>query len=234
MRALACWGIAVAVAMLAGCNGAISPEGVRLLQSSDQAYRRGDDQAAIEAAGRFIDTYPRREESAEAYYIRALALKRLGKMDAAKADLTSAVGLSRDKDLQSRSCLALGEIAYAQGDMPAAEAEYRKVLELSPAAAPPCDQALYRLGSVLQRTGRWREADLCFSRLVNLFEGSDLARRASMRWRATKWSIQAGAFEEVEKARRAEQTLAGAGLAARIDTDLRDGKLVRQIGRAHV
>lgn len=218
---LACIGAA------AGCNASVSPEGVRLLRDSDVAYRRGDDAEAIASATRFLELHPRLQESGEAYYIRALAQKRAGRTGEAKSDLQAALGLAKRADLLVRVHHASGELAYASGDLPAAEGHYREVVELNPAAAPPSDQALYRLGCVLQRQGRWAEADSYFTRLTHLFDGSALARRAEDRIRAKQWSIQVGAFANTAAAGRLERQLIAQGLPARTDIDTRDKKLLR-------
>lgn len=218
---LACVGAA------AGCQGTVSPEGVKLLRASDAAYRRGDDAAAIDSATRFLNLHPRLQESGEAYYVRALAKKRTGRTAEAKSDLQAVLGLAKRNDLLVRVHHALGELAYAAGDMRAAEKHYREVVARNPAAAPPSDQALYRLGCALQRQGRWAKADSCFTRLTHLFDDSALARRAEDRIRAKQWSIQVGAFANADAARRLERKLLAQGLPARTDIDTRKGKLLR-------
>jgi tetratricopeptide (TPR) repeat protein len=215
--------------VLAGCNGAVSDAGRRWLETADAAYRRGDDAEAIRAAGEFLELHPRIQESGEALYIRGLALRRGGDTEAARADLEAAAELTRRPDLLARIHLALGEIAFQDARMPAAESHYRQVLELTPAAAPPADQALYRLGAALQWQGKWSEADYYFTRLRHFFDGTELARRAGDRIRARQWSIQAGAFAKSEPALRQRRRLSRAGLPARIDTDLRDGRLLRLV-----
>ena len=219
---LACVGAA------AGCQGTVSPEGVKLLRASDAAYRRGDDAAAIDSATRFLNLHPRLQESGEAYYVRALAKKRTGRTAVAPSDLQAVRGLAKRNDLLVRVHHALGELAYAAGDMRAAEKHYREVVARNPAAAPPSDQALYRLGCALQRQGRrWAEADAYFTRLTHLFDDSALARRAEDRIRAKQWSIQVGAFANADAARRLERKLLAQGLPARTDIDTRKGKLLR-------
>jgi len=218
---LACVGAA------AGCHGTVSPEGVKLLRASDAAYRRGDDAAAIDSATRFLNLHPRLQESGEAYYVRALAKKRTRRTAEAKSDLQAALGLAKRNDLLVRVHHALGELAYAAGDMTAAEKHYREVVARNPAAAPPSDQALYRLGCALQRQGRWAEADSYFTRLTHLFDDSALARRAEDRIRAKQWSIQVGAFANADAARRLERKLLAQGLPARTDIDTRKVKLLR-------
>ncbi len=217
------------VAVAGGCDGTVSPEGARLLQESDLAYRRADDASTVELTSRFLELHPRLRQSAEAYYLRGLARKRQGRTDQAKDDFQAAVSLSGRVDLLARAHLSLGEIAFEAGDMAKAQEHYAEIVEINPSAAPPSDQALYRLGSILQRQGKWRQADARFMRLIRLFDGSELARRAEDRARATRWSIQVGAFADIEGARQFQRKCRAAGLDARMDLDLRGGKLLRLV-----
>ena len=208
----------------AGCNGVVSPEGAALLKSADAAYRRADDTAAIASATQFLQMHPRLQESAEAYYIRGLSRRRMGETAAATADLEAAADLAKRKDVLVRAHLALGELAYEGDDMAAAEKHYLAVTENCRDKASPEDEALYRLGSVLQRQGRWSEANKYYSKLGHLFPGSELAKRGADRIRADRWSIQAGAFAGVDAAQNLERKLRTAGLAVRRQADLRGGK----------
>ncbi len=233
MRTRQLWAAALlAVAVLSGCQGAISPAGQRLLATANAAYRRGDDAGAIEAGSRFLQVHPRLEEAGEAYYLRGMARLR-SKQPGGKADLLAAIKLAKRKDLLTLAHVKLGELAYADDDMPQAESHYRSAVEHARPGAPPADEAMYRLGCVLQRLGRWKEADQHFDRLIYLFEGTEAARRAQDRIRAVRWSIQAGAFEKASTggAERLIAELRRAGLSehARVDVELRQGRLMRLV-----
>jgi len=220
-------------AMWAGCwaagGCAVGPEGRQALQSADAAYLRGDDETTIRQAGRFLALHPRLPEAAEAYYLRGLALCRQGRDAEAKADLTAAVAASKRDDLTAQAHARLGEMAYAAGDWPEARKHYEAVLKYGRGGAPPCDQAMYRLGCLFQQEGRWRDADVVFRRLRHLFDKTELARRAQARVGAKFWSVQAGAFTSAETADALCGRLAQAGLPARVDLALRDGKLMRLV-----
>jgi tetratricopeptide (TPR) repeat protein len=229
MRALSgLWVCLLLGLAVCGCHGAVSPEGRRFLAEAQSAYQTGSDVRAIEASSGFLRLHPRVEEAGEAYYIRGLARVRAGQVEAGKADLCSALSLTRRKDLVALARAKLGDLAYGAGDLTEAEKQYRAVLEQVPPGAPPADQAMYRLGSILQRKGQWREADLLFRKVMYLFAGSELADRAGIRVGARRWSIQAGAFGAAG-AEKLRQRLSGAGLDARIDLALRDGRLMRLV-----
>ena len=65
--------------------------------------------------------------------------------------------------------------------------------------------------------------------MTYLFGGSELAKRAATRVGARRWSVQAGAFTDAAPAERLRSRLAAAGLAARVDAALRNGRLMRLV-----
>ncbi len=215
--------------LISGCSAPLTPEGRRCLQAGHDAYVRGDDQQAIRATTRFLHMHARIEEAGEAYYIRGLARCRANRDQLGKADLAAALNVTRRKDVMALAHARLGSLAYDGGDMAEAEARYRAALKVASPDAPPADQAMYRLGCVLQRLGRWEEADSQFDRLMHTFRATKLARLAKDRVRAERWSIQAGALTRRSAARELQRTLRGAGLAPREDLELRDGRIMRLI-----
>jgi tetratricopeptide (TPR) repeat protein len=217
------WAI-VALGALVGCSAAVSPEGAAALRAGNSAYLRGDDRATVESASRFLELHPRAEEAGEAYYLRGLARLRLGQAGSGREDLLAAIQATRREDLKALANLALGNLAFEAGDLTEAEDRYRACLGGLAMGAPPADQAMYRLGCVLQRGGRWLEADRMFNRQMHLFEGMRLSGRAAERAQARQWSVQAGAFAEPAAAERLRGALRAADMPARIDLELRDGR----------
>lgn len=215
--------------LAAGCDGAISPEGRRLLTAANQAYSAGDDPGAIKASSGFLRLHPRVSQAGEAHYIRGLARCRAGQPGPGKADLNAALSLARRKDLIALTHAKLGDLAYRDGDMRQAELHYRAALKHVPPGAPPADQAMYRLAVILQRRGDWQEADLLLRRVTYLFPRSELAERAARRVGARRWSVQAGAFTAAAAAERLRARLVRAGLAARVGLELRDGRMMRLV-----
>jgi len=212
--------------VLGGCNGAVGPEGRKILLAGYDAYRRGDDETAVQAASRFLRVYPRVQEASEAYYLRGLARIRSGQAEAGKGDLELALRFAKRKDLIARAHVRLGEMAYSSGDMSQAEAHFRSALANVAPDVPPADEAMYRLGCVLQRLGRWREADAMFGKVGYFFENTEVARRAGARIRAVRWSIQVGAYAGVEGARDLRDRICRAGPIARIDRERRGDRVM--------
>jgi tetratricopeptide (TPR) repeat protein len=230
-KAKAAWAAVLAACWvsLVGCDAAVSPQAEQWVRSGADALRRGDNRSAIESADRFLAMYPRAEQSAEAYYIRGVARCRLGQTDPAKADLNAALPLTRRKDLSGLIHMELGNIAYKAGDLGAAEGQFRAVLVDIPAGATPADEAAFLLGCILQRQGKWADADLFFDRVMHLFDGTDLARQAGQRVHAVAWSIQAGAFENPAPAQDLVKRLRGLALPVRIDRELRGGRMMHLV-----
>lgn len=230
MRVIASVAVVVCFAALsAGCITTVKPEAARYLQAADAAFRRGDDTAAIEAGSQFIQMYPRLEQSGEAYYIRGLARCRAGKVNTGKADLQTALTLTKRKDLMALVHCRLGDLAYQADEMAESEGHYRQALRYVRPGAPPADEAMYRLGCILQREGRWREADLFFSRVMHFFDGAPLAKRSAEHAYAARWSIQTAAMSKVASAKQLKRRLRLAGLDARTDLELRNGRVMRLV-----
>jgi len=215
--------------VLVGCTGPMSPEGRKFLEAGHRAYVGGDDKQAIESTSRCLLLHPRVEEAGEAYYIRGLARCRSGERASGEADLLAALGVAKRKDLLALASTKLGNLAYRLNNMKEAEARYRAALAQGAPDAPPADQAMFRLGCLLQRQGRWGEADVQFDRLIYYFDDSELARLAKQRVRAQRWSIQAAAVIHGSAAADFQSRLRRAGLTARVDLELRDGRMVRLV-----
>ena len=229
MRARAVLTVWMPAVLLAGCVGPVGPEGQQLLRSSDSSLRSGDNAAAVDSASRFIRAYPRHEESAEAYYLRGVARDRMNQVDAARDDLAEALARTRRKDLQGLAHMALGNIAYQASDLSVAEKHYRAMLVVTPPGVPPADEAAFLLGCILQRQGKWSDADLFFDRVMHLFEGTDLAQQAVARVHAVRWTIQAGAYDSAVPAEELHRRLKAAGLPATIANEQRGGRMMRLV-----
>ena len=218
-----CW------SALAGCNAAMSPEGRKFLEAGNSAYLRGDDKQAIESTSRCLQLHAGIEESGEAYYLRGLARCRSGDRSGGKADLAAALDVTRRKDLMALAHAKMGHLAYESGDMTEAEVHYAAALARPGPQAPPADDVMYRLGCLLQRQGRWREADRQFDKLMYSYGNGELAKLAKDRVRAHRWSIQAAALGNQAAAGDLLKKLGQAGLDARIDLELRDGRMMRLV-----
>ncbi len=225
--------LAMAMAALAGCNAQMPPEAQQMLTVGLDAYEAGDDDAVIEGMDRFIAEYPRVRGVEQAYYLRGLTHYRADRIDLAWSDLAEAVGRSDDGVLRAKARVTLGDIAYDGDDISEAEDHYRRALDDVGQEQAPADHARYRLGSVLQRQGRWREADLHFNRVIYAFPHSRFAAPAERRVHARAWTIQAGAFNQRSNADVLADTLRAAGLDAEARATLAESgpRYVVQVGR---
>ena len=197
-------GLAVALLMagLAGCQGALSPQAEQLLQSGYAASSRADHQAVVAKMDAFIAQNDRSRRADEAYYLRGLAKYGLEDRAGARADLSE-------------------------------ENAYREALANLSERQPPADHAYYRLGSVLQRQGRWEQADVQFSRVLFLFSDSELGQRARRRVHSTAWTIQVAAYRQKARAVSTVESLEAKGLSADVKSALSETAVLFlvQVGR---
>jgi len=233
------WKLAVLAALPAaaqvGCAPALSPEAEQVLADGRQALQRGADAEAIERMDRFLADYPAAPAAptAEAHLIRGTAHRRAGDVAAARNDLNAAVGPDAPPQVRGRALALLGDLAYDDGEMALAENLYREALGLLDTSRPPADRARLRLGVVLQRQGRWEDADAQFNRLIYDFADTPAAAAAGRRVHCTAWTVQAGAFRDRRRAEELAAALTQAGLDARISPAQREDVLYHrvQIGR---
>ena len=187
---------ALAAVLLAagGCEQPVSPEARQLVTDSRAAYQRGDDAAVIRDTTAFLDGHANSKLADVAYYLRGLARCRQNDLAGAKSDLKAAAATAQRKDVRVGALKALGDLAFDEDDMNWAEDLFRQALAEAEPKKQPIDEIRYRLGCVLQRKGRWSEADEQFDRVAHVFAGTEAARRAERRLRCLAWTVQAGAF----------------------------------------
>ncbi len=185
---------------LLGCNGQLTPQAKDLLRQGYDAYGRGADSETIQRMDAFLRQNSRSNRADEAYYLRGLARYRQGDRPGAQADLNEALSQTERKDIRVGARLALGELAYEDGEMALAENAYRQALADIEAGQKPADRVYYRLGCILQRQGRWRDASGQFRRLRHHFADSELAGRAERRVHCDSWTVQVGAFRSKSSA----------------------------------
>jgi len=206
---------------------------MELLRAGYASYERGDDAGTVRATGEFLAQNERSSRADEAYYLRGLAKYRMKDSAGAKSDLNQALSRTQRSDVRLGGWVALGELAYENDDIEFSENAYRQALTDAEPSRSPADRIHYRLGCILQRQGRWKEADGQFNRLIELFGDSELAKRASRRVHCRAWTVQAGAFGVKARADDVESQLRGQKLAAFSQAVTEDGRLVFvvQVGR---
>jgi len=184
-----------------GCVQTVTPEAKQLLVASRGAYERGDDAAVVRDTTAFLADHAKTNLADVAYYLRGLSRLRGKDTPGAKEDLLAAAGCAQRKSVRLGARKALGDLAYDAGDMDWAETLFREALAEAEPTKKPTDEIRYRLGCVLQRKGRWADADEQFDRVSHVFAGTEVARRAERRLRCLAWTVQAGAFATHKLAR---------------------------------
>ncbi len=209
-----------------GCATELSPEAKQQLAVGKAAYETDDDRQAVATLDRFLEAHGDAREAAQAYYYRGLARYRMERYGPARADLAEALDRARDDELRLFARIALADLAYDTGDMSTARERYEQALDAIEPGEAPADHVHYRLGRVLQRQGRWDDAELHFRRVVHYFPAGELARRAERLAPSRAWTVQAGAFESEANARKAAEVLQSAGLRATVTPSLQEGDLM--------
>jgi tetratricopeptide (TPR) repeat protein len=216
--------------LLAGCNGKeLSPQGESMLLEAASAYKSGRYDVTLTQMDAFLRDFGGTDRADEGYYLRGMARSKLKDPAGASEDLTEAMNRARHGELKGKAMIELGEIAFGSGDAVKAESMFAGALGVLPKDKTPADIGYYRLGCLLQRQGRWSDADAQLSRLLFLFDGTPLAKRASALIHCRAWTVQAGSFEDSRNADALVRTLKEKGLPAAIGSVTRDGKLLHQV-----
>ena len=204
----------LAMVASAGCTG-LTPRAQQQLSGGYQRYAAGDNAGAIEQMDAFLQENPHSRRTGEAYYLRGLARYNLRQYDRAKLDLEQTVSETGNPELQAKAALALGDLSYDTADMTLAENMYRHAIATLAPRDPLAAQGLYRLGCVLQRLGRWREADAQFHKALFYFPDSEAAKRSARCINANAWCVQAGSYGRMVSAEAGAKRLSAGGLPAR-------------------
>lgn len=213
-RAWTCAIVACVLSGAGGCVQQVTPEAEQLLIDSKAAYARGDDAAVVRDTSSFLAGFDKTNLAEVAYYLRGLSRYRQGELGSAKSDLKIAASSADRQDVRMKSLKALADLAFEEGDVDWAEGLYGQALAEVKPKKPPADEIRYRLGCVLQRKGRWDEADEQFDRVAHVYAGTEVARRAQLRLRCRAWTVQAAAFGRKDLADAESARLRGQQLPA--------------------
>ncbi|RKY24249.1 MAG: hypothetical protein DRP83_07980 [Planctomycetota bacterium] len=217
-----------------GCEyKAVSPQAREHLDIASRAYRAGDNRKTVAQADAALEYTGRGSVALQATYLRGMARYRLKDITRAQSDLEKVSRKSDNIQLLIRAFDALGEIAYRKGDMPRAEKCFQHVVDLADRRQRPVDRAHYRLGCILQRLGRWQQADVHFQRVIYLFGRSKLAKLSRRRVNGRKWTIQVGAYSTRSDAQAGAKAFDKAKLKTYIRPIVEAGRLsfLLQVGR---
>jgi tetratricopeptide (TPR) repeat protein len=210
-----------------GCAEApITPADHRNLDSAVRSYDAGDDAQTIKNANAVLMKHTSGDMAMQAYYLRGMAHFRLGDNSAATNDLKIVIRNAPNEELSLRAKDALGELAYRNDELELAEKYFKDVVEEIPQAKRPADHARFRLGCILQKQGKWPQADLYFQRVIYLFPKGNLAVEAGKRVNARKWTIQAGSYRKSENAEELASKLRKLGFSVVLKPESQNEKLV--------
>ncbi len=197
-----------------GCQETLSPQARQWLQNGYAASASGEHHTVVQSMDAFLADHARSHRADEAYYLRGLARYHLGDLGGARADLEAALDRTDKSEVRGKAALALGDLAWDADDMPTTAEMYGTAVDNMDASIAPADHAAYRLGCALQRLGRWRDADIQFSRVMELFPGTELAERSARRIHGRSWAIQMAAFTDRGRAEAVVRDLAQQGVRA--------------------
>jgi tetratricopeptide (TPR) repeat protein len=217
-------GLVLVGLVLGGCGRQkMTPEAVVLLEAGMVAYEMDDPAVASQKMDAFLVEYPRTDRVDEAYYYRGLARLETGDVEGARQDFEMVLTTARDVDRRAVTLALLGDIAVSDGDMTTGEARYRQALDDFRRDVRPRDEVLFKLGTLLQREGRFAESDLFYNQLVGDFPGTALSREAEGRVHCDHWTLWVATCRTQAEARLVAQA---AGGEATIRPARREGELV--------
>lgn len=229
MRVIERVALVIGLSLVSACAGRLPLSGMVLLKQIDTTYRAGDFRGTISKTDSFLASYGGTEAAGEAYYLRGLAFAALKDRDRAREAFEQAVANSHRSDLAPLAEVSLGNLEFEQGRLAAAARRYQPVVEKLPDDTPK-DVVLYRLGQCYARLGRWRDGQVWFSQLVHLFPASSMEPLGRRYLAADSFTIQCGAYLDLERAQRQVQQLRQLHQPARWVQDARMKYHLVQVG----
>ncbi|MCG3181307.1 MAG: hypothetical protein BIFFINMI_03687 [Phycisphaerae bacterium] len=207
------------LAGLAGCQGMVPPDGVKMLKDANAAYENGDYRQTLSKSDEFLKVHAATNGAGEAYYLRGLAYAQMRDRQRAAADFQQVLKVAKRSDLPVLARVGMGNLYFEQWQLPAARQEYQAVVEKLPNKSPK-DLVLYRLGLCNARMGDWGSARGWFSQVLHLFPDSPTADSSRRYLGSDGFSIQCGAFEKPVNATEQVELLRKHNLVAerRMDT----------------
>lgn len=211
-----------------GCAG-LPESGRQQLLAAYGRYRDKDFQGARAVLDVYLDVYPARHESAEAYYLRALCHAQTSQRDRATGDARSCIRYAREPDLRTKAHAMAGSLLFEAGNTSEALRHYAAAMRMP--ERPPKDLLRFRYGVCLQREGRWRQARLEFAAVFQRYPDSNLAGRArrAYDWPHDYFSIQCGAFRDKAGGRELVDKLKRGGMKVRLETRPRRGEMLYMV-----
>jgi tetratricopeptide (TPR) repeat protein len=182
--------------VVAGCS---SGGGAARLEKALAAYETG---YYLEAHDHAVaaQTGLHGAERDRAAYIAGVSAYQMRNIDEAERRLTAATA-STDPEVAGRAKATLGLVRMEQGRSDDAAQLFKSAARLLP--EPEASEAAYRAGVAHQESGDWSSARTQFTIASSRLRGEPLADAARDGMRETGFSLQVGAFVDLQNARRA-------------------------------
>ena len=194
--------------VLASCQPRITEQGKRqLVDAADLLQQGSSDAQAVEQLERFIDAFPRSYEVAEANYLLGTSRVRTNQFAKAQENFESALARADVPILEHYVRLSLANLAFERQNYAQAGKYYGRYLDHLP-RREPFQLAYYRYGLSLQALGRWKHADVQFSRVLYLFPQADILPSVQKRFGRTHYAIELGRFPSFDAAAEQRQQFA--------------------------
>lgn len=220
-----------AMALATGCASLPASARQQLIEAYGQ-YCQKDYRSASSTLDGILKEYPRHQESAEAYYLRALCNAELSRRRQATSDAMSCIRYTKDSGLRARAHAMAGSLLFEADRSSEAIPHYAKALSnISDLPQKEKDLLRYRYGLSLQREGRWRDSRLEFAAVFQRYPTSDLAPHARRMydWPHDCYSIQCGAFRDRAGASKLVAKLKKVGLRVRVESRPRSGEPLQMV-----
>lgn len=206
---------------LTGCNSPISSRSQGRLDMARKQVKNKNSSSAIQNLNLFLSNHPSGPNSGEAYYLRGICHRRAipANEQLAEQDFQNALKDKKDRVVRPLALVGLGHIMFENHPrQPEKAVEFYRAAIGDLPNEPPKDAALFRLGVSLQKIGQWQDADLYLSRCIDKFPNSTFTKYARDKFGARTWSIQFGAFADLNQARNLVKKLQASGWPANWQT----------------
>ena len=188
----------------ASCHPRITEQGKRRLRLAADLINQSSHSVAADELSTFLEDFPRSDEVGEALYMIGLCRVKVGEPEQARRDFQAALAAADVLILEHYVRLSLANLAFERQDYHTAGEFYGPYLDSLP-HRPPFHLAFYRYGLTLQATGRWKQADVQFSRILRLFPEADILPSVRKHFGWSHYAIELGRFDSFELAQRQRQ-----------------------------
>ena len=193
--------------LCSSCRSQITEQGKRQLRSSAELIREASYVDAADELGKFLEAYPGSDEVGEAHYMIGLCRVHSSQPDRAEDAFDFALAVANVPILKHYVRVSLANLAFERRDYSTAGEFYGSFLDDLP-RREPFHLAYYRYGLALQALGRWKQADVQFARILQLFPEVDILPSVRKHFGWTNYAIELGRFSSFELASRQRREFA--------------------------